>query len=103
MALRLAAINPLALGSKARGLLVRLDDACGYVLVPRGGASWAAAIGLSGTDQQSAVTASDIDAHVAAVRTLFAAHPESTVGWVDARNPGKVYWRANGPGGSDAC
>ena len=26
-----------------------------------------------------------------------------SVGWLDARNPGKVYWRPNGPDGSDAC
>jgi hypothetical protein len=45
----------------------------------------------------------DIDAQVAAVRTLFAAHRENTIGWVDVRNPGKVYWRPNGPGGSNAC
>jgi hypothetical protein len=37
-----------------------------------------------------------IERQVSAVRTLFAAHPESTVSWVDARNPGKVYFRAKG-------
>ena len=103
IALRLAAINPIALGSTAKGLLVRLDDQCGYVVSPRSGADWSAAIGLSGMDPNSAAMAASIDARVAAVRTLFAAHPERSIGWVDARNPGKVYWRPNGPGGSDAC
>ena len=37
-----------------------------------------------------------LDRQIAAVRTLFAAHPEDEVGWVDARNPGKVYFRAKG-------
>ena len=89
IALRLAAINPIALGSTAKGLLVRLDDQCGYVISPRSGADWSAAIGLSGMDPNSAAMAASIDARVAAVRTLFAAHPERSIGWVDARNPGR--------------
>jgi POTRA domain, FtsQ-type len=103
IALRLSAINPVALGSTAKGLRVRLDDQCGYVISPSSGASWSAAIGLSGMDPNSAAMSAGIDARVAAVRTLFAAHSERGIRWVDARNPGKVYWRANGPGGSDAC
>jgi hypothetical protein len=103
IALHLTAIQPAALGSSAKGLRVRLDDQCGYVISPRSGASWSAAIGLSGMDPNSAAMVAGIDARVAAVRTLFAAHPERGIGWVDARNPGKVYWRPNGPGGSDAC
>jgi hypothetical protein len=103
IALRLSAINPAALGSTAKGLRVRLDDQCGYVISPSSGASWSAAIGLSGIDPNSAAMSAGIDARVAAVRTLFAAHSERGIRWVDARNPGKVYWRANGPGGSDAC
>jgi len=103
IALRLTAINPIALGSAAKGLHVRLDDQCGYVISPSSGASWSAAIGLSGLDPNSTAMASSIDARVAAVRTLFAMHSERGISWVDARNPGKVYWRPNGPGGSDAC
>jgi len=103
IALRLAAIDPIALGSTAKALRVRLDDQCGYVISPRSGAGWSAAIGLSGMDPNTAAMTASIDARVAAVRTLFAAHPERGIGWVDARNPGKVYWRPNGPGGSDAC
>jgi POTRA domain, FtsQ-type len=103
IALRLAAINPVALGSTAKGLRVRLDDECGYVISPSSGASWSAAIGLSGIDPNSAAMSTSIDARVAAVRTLFTTHPERGIRWVDARNPGKVYWRANGPVRSDAC
>ena len=103
IALRLAAINPATLGSKAKALQVRLDDRCGFVIAPRSGAGWAAAMGLYGMDPDPTATAARIGAQVAAIRTLFAAHRESSVGWVDARNPGRVYWRPNGPDGSDAC
>jgi cell division septal protein FtsQ len=103
IALRLAAINPAVLGSSAKALQVRLDDRCGFVIAPRTGTGWAAAMGLYGMDPDPTATAARIGAQVAAIRTLFAAHRESTVGWVDARNPGKVYWRPNGPDGSDAC
>jgi len=37
-----------------------------------------------------------IASQASAVRTLFAAHPEAGVAWIDARNPGKVYFRARG-------
>jgi hypothetical protein len=30
------------------------------------------------------------------VRTLFSQEAEDGIGWVDARNPGKVYFRAKG-------
>jgi cell division septal protein FtsQ len=103
IALRVAAINPAAMGSSAKALQVRLDDQCGFVISPRRGAGWAAAIGLYGMDPDPSAIAARVEIQVAAIRTLFAAHRESKVGWVDARNPGKVYWRANGPGGSDAC
>ncbi|TMB81230.1 MAG: hypothetical protein E6J39_11180 [Chloroflexi bacterium] len=103
IAIRLAAINPATLGSKAKALQVRLDDRCGFVIAPRNGAGWATAMGLYGMDPDPTATATRIGAQVAAIRTLFAAHRESTVGWVDARNPGRVYWRPNGPDRSDAC
>jgi hypothetical protein len=45
-------------------------------------------------------TAAEADARlerqVTAVRTLFASRPEAEIGWVDVRNPGKVYFRAKG-------
>ena len=103
IAIRLAAINPATLGSKAKALQVRLDDRCGFVIAPRNGAGWATAMGLYGMDPDPTATATRIGAQVAAIRTLFAAHRESTVGWVDARNPGRVYWGPNGPDRSDAC
>lgn len=103
-ALRLEALDPAALGSTATGLSVRLDDACGYSLRPRPAGTWQAVFGSYALQEgdMSAIAARITD-QVAAVRTLFAAHKENTVGWVDARNPGKVYWRPNGPGGSDTC
>jgi hypothetical protein len=91
------------MGSRATGVRVEIRDGCGYVLLPRSGASWEVALGYLGATADGSVTPPTIEAQVAAVRTLFAAHPERAVRWVDARNPGKVYWRANGPGGSDTC
>lgn len=103
-ALRLDALDPAALGSTATGLSVRIDDTCGYSLRPRPDGGWQAVFGSYALQEgdMSAIAARVTD-QVAAVRTLFAAHRENTVGWVDARNPGKVYWRPNGPGGSDTC
>ncbi len=103
-ALQLERVAPAAMGSSAKGFSVVLDDTCGYTLRPRPSGTWQAVFGLYGLDiGDAAAVDTRIAAQVAAVRTLFAAHRENTVGWVDARNPGKVYWRANGPGGSDAC
>ncbi len=101
---QLQAIDPASLGSVAAGVSVRLDDTCGYSLLPRPSGSWRAVFGWDGLENgvPQAVAAHIAD-QVAAVRTLFAAHRENTVGWVDVRNPGKVYWRSNGPGGSDTC
>jgi cell division septal protein FtsQ len=103
-ALRLEGLDPAALGSTAAGLSVRLDDTCGYSIQPRAPGSWRAIFGSYALQEgdAAAITARITD-QVDAVRTLFAAHRENTVGWVDARNPGKVYWRPNGPGGSDTC
>ncbi len=103
-ALELDRIDPAALGSSAKGISVQLTDTCGYVLKPRPSGTWQAVFGLYGLDVGDAdAVKARIAEQVAAVRTLFAVHRENTVGRVDARNPGKVYWRANGPGGSDAC
>jgi hypothetical protein len=103
-ALRLEALDPAVLGSSATGLSVRLDDACGYTLSPRPDGSWQAVFGSYALlEGDMAAIGGRITDQVAAVRTLFAEHRENTVGWVDARNPGKVYWRPNGPGGSDTC
>lgn len=99
----LGAIRPAALGSAAKAVAVRIDDRCGYEVLPRPTGSWTAVLGFYGVDAGEGAVAARISAQVAAVRTLFASHRENTVGWVDARNPGKVYWRPNGPGGTDAC
>jgi cell division septal protein FtsQ len=103
IALRLTSLNPAALGSSAKSLQVRIDDRCGFVISPRSGPDWAAAIGLYAMEAGSTGTTARLEAQITAIRTLFAAHRESTIGWVDARNPGKVYWRPIGSGGSGAC
>jgi hypothetical protein len=104
IALRLEGLDPAALGSTSAGLSVRLDDVCGYSLRPRTNGSWQAILGSYALQEgDEAAIAARISDQAAAVRTLFATHKENTVGWVDARNPGKVYWRPNGPGGSDTC
>jgi hypothetical protein len=97
-ALRLAAIQPAMLGSSATGVTVQLDDEYGFVLIAVG-APWRAAFGGYAPDAGggqatgSSGAADQILAQVAAVRTLFSLQPEPSVSWVDARNPGKVYWR----------
>ena len=37
-----------------------------------------------------------LERQITAVRTLFATRAEAELGWVDVRNPGKVYFRAKG-------
>ncbi len=103
-ALELRAIVPAALGSSARSVGVSIDDVCGYLLRPRPSGTWTAVFGsyeLEAGDAQA--RAARIADQVAAVRTLFANERESSVGWLDARNPGKVYWRPNGRGGEGTC
>ena len=95
--MRVVAIDPAALGSEASGLAVRLDDEFGFRLVSDE-AGWEVALGVYGTDprETSAEAAARLDRQVTAVRTLFTARPEAEIGWVDVRNPGKVYFRAKG-------
>ena len=99
-ALRLSAIAPALLGSTASGLQVHIDERCGFLVTPKERAGWSAALGFY---PDGTASTSMVNDQLAAIRTLLAAHRESTVNWVDARNPGKVYWRPNGLGGSDAC
>jgi hypothetical protein len=96
-ALRLVALDPARLGSSATGLSVQIDDEYGFILVAAK-PGWRAAFGFYGLDPVDANRAPEpqIEQQVGAVRTLFAAHAEQTVSWVDARNPGKVYFRAKG-------
>ena len=91
------AVDPVALGSATSSVSVRLDDEFGFRLVSAEPA-WEVALGVYGTNPRE--TAADASARlqrqITAVRTLFASHPENGIGWVDVRNPGKVYFRAGG-------
>jgi POTRA domain-containing FtsQ-type protein len=92
----LAGLDPALLGSKATRLSVRLDDEYGFIVVSPDPA-WQAAFGFYGLEprDQGQTLRDRVTRQVAAVRTLFASEPETGVSWVDARNPGKVYFRAN--------
>jgi cell division septal protein FtsQ len=95
--LRVVALDPAALGSSTTDLAVRLDDEFGFRLVSEE-AGWEVALGVYGTDprETAAEAAARLESQVTAVRTLFASRPEADIGWVDVRNPGKVYFRAKG-------
>ena len=58
-------------------------------------AGWLANLGhYPDSDGGDPVTLEErVEAQVAAVRTLFSFEGERTVGWVDARDPRRVYWR----------
>ena len=92
----LAGLDPALLGSKATRLSIRLDDEYGFIVVSPD-PPWQAAFGFYGLEprDQGQSLRDRITRQVAAVRTLFASEPETGVSWVDARNPGKVYFRAN--------
>lgn len=96
-ALRVALLDPALLGSDEASLRVHLDDEYGFRLVATE-ETWEVALGVYGIDPRETATEADdrLERQVTAVRTLFAAHPEDEVGWVDVRNPGKVYFRAKG-------
>ena len=95
--MRIVSIDPAVLGSAASGLAVRLDDEFGFRLVAAD-AGWEAAFGVYGTDprESDSEAAVRLERQVTAVRTLFASRAEAEIGWVDVRNPGKVYFRAKG-------
>jgi cell division protein FtsQ len=93
----LSELEPATLGSEAVRLNIAVDDEYGFRLhAPEPG--WEAAFGVYGLDPRETSTAADarLERQVTAVRTLFASHPEAEIGWVDVRNPGKVYFRAKG-------
>ena len=93
--LRILDVDPVALGSTATRFSVRLDDEFGFRLVD-GEGRWEIALGVYGIDpdETPAEAASRLERQVTAVRTLFAERAEASIGWVDVRNPGKVYFRA---------
>lgn len=95
--LQLARLDPARLGSAATEVAVRLDDRHGFRLTSLG-EGWEIAFGMYGVDpdETDAAAAARLESQVAAVRTLFATRPEAEIAWVDARNPGKVYFRAKG-------
>lgn len=96
-ALRLARLDPAALGSRATAVGVRIDDEFGFGLVSSD-PGWEMALGAYGVDpaETSSDAAARLERQITAVRTLFATRGEAEIGWVDARNPGKVYFRAKG-------
>jgi POTRA domain, FtsQ-type len=96
-ALQLVATDPVALGSTAARLSVRIDDEFGFRLTSSDPA-WEVALGVYGLDPNETLVeaAARLERQVTAVRTLFATEPEAGIGWVDVRNPGKVYFRAKG-------
>lgn len=93
-ALRLAQVEPAALGSVASDLDVRLTDDDGFLLVADA-PSWEADFGFypEGEAGQPGSLEERVEAQVAAVRTLFSFEGEAAVRWVDARDPRRVYWR----------
>jgi len=94
-ALLLAALPGPRLGSASPTVTVSVDPTYGFVLSAAG---WQAAFGFYGLDPADTpqVVAARIESQSAAVRTLFSIHPEAGVAWIDARNPGRVYFRARG-------
>lgn len=93
-ALRLATVQAASLGSDAATLAVRLTDDDGFLLVsPASG--WQADFGFYPEQEagQPGTFEERVEAQVAAVRTLFGYQGERAVGWVDVRDPRRVYWR----------
>lgn len=93
-ALRLSGVPPAALGTTSSHLDLRITDDDGFLLVSTN-PTWQADFGFyTALDSGELGTLDEqVAAQVAAVRTLFSFQPEKGVGWVDARNPGRVYWR----------
>ena len=96
-AMALTEVDPAALGSDGSRFSVRLDDDYGFVL-RSSSPEWEAAFGVFGLDprETAAAASARLDRQVTAMRTLFATREEDEIGWVDVRNPGKVYFRAKG-------
>lgn len=93
-ALRLAEVEPAALGSVATDLAVRLTDDDGFLLVSASPA-WLANVGFYPDADQGHPRSLEqrIEDQVTAVRTLFSSEREEAISWVDARDPRRVYWR----------
>jgi hypothetical protein len=94
---RLAELDPAVMGSDAVDFAIHLDDDVGLRLVADD-PGWEIALGAYGADpaESPADAQARLERQLTAVRTLFATRDEADLGWVDARNPGKVYFRAKG-------
>jgi hypothetical protein len=96
-ALLVSALTPAQLGSDVATLGVSIDETFGFVVsAPQAG--WEAAFGFYGVDPDDTpdVMQARLQSQASGVRTLFASHPEAGLAWIDARNPGRVYFRARG-------
>ncbi len=93
VAKRLTAIDPRLIGSRASALEVKVDYQMGFVLEATQ-PGWTAALGFYQLDPREDQAAADakLEQQLAAIRTLFASRPERNISWLDASNPGKVYW-----------
>jgi hypothetical protein len=93
VALRLVALDPELIGSETKGLTVKVDDEFGFTIASSQ-PSWLAAMGFYELDPREDRAAADarLERQLAAIRTLFSTRNERAVSWLDARNPGKVYW-----------
>jgi hypothetical protein len=93
----LAALQPNRVGSSSSLLRLSIDATYGFILSsPQAG--WQAAFGYYAADPLASLGTIDarIGAQASGIRTLFSEHPEAGVAWIDARNPGRVYFRARG-------
>jgi POTRA domain, FtsQ-type len=90
---RLTALDPLLIGSRASALEVKVDHQKGFEL-ESSQPPWTATLGFYQLDPREDEAAADarLEEQLAAIRTLFASRPERNVSWLDASNPGKVYW-----------
>lgn len=96
-ALALGDLPASRLGSASTILRISIDPTYGFILTsPQAG--WQAAMGYYGSDPADtpATIQSRVLEQAVSIRTLFAQHPEAGVAWIDARNPGRVYFRARG-------
>ena len=93
-ALRLYRVAPAELGSASSHLDLHITDDDGFLLVSTSPA-WKADFGFYPAPDpgQPDTLDAQVGAQVTAVRTLFAIQAEGGVSWVDARDPGRVYWR----------
>jgi hypothetical protein len=85
------------LGTASAVLRISVDPTYGFILSsPQAG--WQAAMGYYANAPQDtpATIRGRVSEQASSIRTLFAEHPEAGVAWIDARNPGRVYFRARG-------